>query len=100
MANSNPDTSGSLSYDIMEVIIRILKYLFEGLVVATAAYIMPGRKLNFEEILTLGLVAGATFSILDLFAPSIGITMRQGAGFGMGLNLVGGVSTNGMPNRR
>lgn len=94
------EPQSSITYDIVEIVMRILKYLFEGLVVATAAYIMPGKKLNFEEVLILGFVAGACFSILDLFAPSVGISMRQGAGLGMGINLVGGLSTNGMPIRR
>lgn len=94
------ETQSSITYDVVEIVMRILKYLFEGLVVATAAYIMPGKKLNFEEVLILGFVAGACFSILDLFAPSVGISMRQGAGLGMGINLVGGLSTNNIPMRR
>ena len=35
------------------------------------------------------LIAGMTFSILDMFTPSIGVTARQGAGFGIGAGLVG-----------
>ena len=29
-----------------------------------------------------------TFSISDMFAPTIGVTARQGAGFGIGAGLV------------
>jgi hypothetical protein len=29
------------------------------------------------------------FAILDAVSPSIGVTARQGAGFGLGANLVG-----------
>ena len=36
-----------------------------------------------------GLVAAATFSLLDLFAPSVSGSARQGAGFGVGAGLVG-----------
>ena len=37
------------------------------------------------------LVAAATFAVLDLFAPnsSVASAARQGAGFGIGANLVG-----------
>lgn len=77
------------SLDGREVLVRIFKYLLEGVVVAFAAYFLPGRKMNVTEILVLGLVAAATFSVLDLFAPSIGASVRSGAGFGVGMNLVG-----------
>jgi hypothetical protein len=76
------------SFDVMEIVVRILKYLFEGLVVATAAFFFPGKKPKVEEVMFIGFVAAATFSLLDLFAPSIGVSARQGAGFGMGANLV------------
>ena len=33
-------------------------------------------------------VASATFAILDMYAPTIGVTARQGAGFGIGASLV------------
>ena len=42
-----------------------------------------------EEILIIALVAAATFAVLDLFAPAIGASVRTGAGFGIGANLVG-----------
>ena len=87
----------SITYDVVEIVMRILKYLFEGVVVATAAYMMPNASLKLEETLMLGLIAGATFSILDLFAPSIGIHVRQGAGLGVGVNLVGGINNKGLP---
>ena len=61
------------SFDVMEIVVRILKYLFEGLVVATAAFFFPGKKPNVEEVMFIGFVAAATFSLLDLFSPSIGV---------------------------
>lgn len=78
------------SLDLGEVIRRALKYLFEGFAVGLAAYFIPsGRKLKFEEILMIALVAAATFAILDMYTPAIGGAMRTGAGFGLGANLVG-----------
>ena len=72
-----------------EIVNRVIKYLVEGLFVAVAAIYIPKRSLNVEEVLTLGLVAASVFAILDVVSPSIGYTARQGAGFGLGANLVG-----------
>jgi ABC-type Co2+ transport system permease subunit len=76
-------------FDIAELVKRIIKYLVEGLMVAIAAYAIPKRSLNIEEIILLALTAAATFSILDTYVPSIAVTTRSGAGFGIGANLVG-----------
>ena len=75
--------------NIQELIRRIIKYLIEGFMVAIAAYAIPARSLNIEEILALTLTATATFAILDTYIPSIGTKTREGAGLGIGLNLVG-----------
>lgn len=71
-----------------ELIKRIIKYLVEGLMVAIAAFAIPKRSLNVEEIVLLALTAAATFSILDTYIPTMGSTARSGAGFGIGANLV------------
>ena len=75
-------------FDISELIKRIVKYLIEGLMVAIAAFAIPKRSLNLEEIALLALTAAATFAILDTYIPSMGATARSGAGFGIGANLV------------
>lgn len=74
--------------NVSELIKRIIKYLVEGLMVAVAAYAIPKRSLNLEEIIFIALTAAATFSILDTYIPSMGATARSGAGFGIGANLV------------
>jgi ABC-type Co2+ transport system permease subunit len=56
--------------------------------VAIAAYAIPKRSLNVEEIVLIALTAAATFSILDTYIPSMGVSARTGAGFGIGANLV------------
>ena len=76
-------------FDLNELVKRIIKYLVEGLMVAIAAFAIPKRSLNLEEIALIALTAAATFSILDTYIPSIGVTARSGAGFGIGANLVG-----------
>ena len=74
--------------NVAELVKRIIKYLVEGLMVAIAAYAIPKRSLNIEEIILIALTAAATFSILDTYVPSMGATARSGAGFGIGATLV------------
>jgi len=74
--------------NISELVKRVIKYLVEGLMVAIAAYAIPKRSLNIEEIILIALTAAATFSILDTYIPSMGVSARSGAGLGVGLNLV------------
>lgn len=76
-------------FDIQELIKRIIKYLVEGFMVAIAAYAIPKRSLNLEEIALIALTAAATFAILDTYLGSMAVTARSGAGFGIGANLVG-----------
>ena len=78
---------------------QIVKYALEGLMVAFAAMIIPQKgALKPEDVLSLALVAAATFAVLDLLAPvdengvedqRIANAARAGAGFGIGANMVG-----------
>jgi hypothetical protein len=74
-----------------ELVKRAIKYLVEGLMVAIVAFVIPPEKraLKYEEIATIALMAAASFSILDTFTPSMGVSARSGAGAGIGLNMVG-----------
>ena len=75
--------------DVPELARRIVKYMIEGFVVAIAAFAIPKQSMNVTEILLLALTAAATFSILDTFIPSMGVSARNGTGLGIGLNLAG-----------
>ena len=75
--------------DFPELIKRIVKYVIEGLIVAIAAFAIPKQSMNIMEIGLLALTAAATFSILDTFIPSMGVSARNGTGLGIGLNLSG-----------
>jgi len=77
------------AFDLQEVIKRAVKYLVEGGAVAVAAYYIPKKKMNVEEIVMIAITAAATFALLDMYAPSIGSAARQGTGFGIGANLSG-----------
>ena len=72
-----------------ELVKRAIKYLVEGVMVAIVAFVIPQKPLKFDEIAIIALMAAATFSILDTFVPSMGVSARTGAGFGIGANLVG-----------
>lgn len=78
----------SNSFDFGELVKRAIKYLVEGFVVAIVAILVPRKPLNAEEITIISLTAAAVFAILDVFIPSMGSSVRQGAGLGLGFNLV------------
>ena len=79
-----------MDYSMGDLLTTLLKYLIEGLVVAfVALLVMNPKKPNFGELMTIGVAAFATFALLDTVSPTIGLTARQGAGFGVGANLVG-----------
>ena len=48
-------------FDYSEAGSRLMKYLFEGLVVAFIAIILPKNKLEWNEIWLLALTAACTF---------------------------------------
>ena len=75
--------------DVEELLKRATKYLVEGIMVAIAAYAIPKRSLNVDEVLLIALTAAATFTIMDAYLPSMAGAARTGAGFGIGGNLVG-----------
>jgi hypothetical protein len=53
--------------------------------------LIPKKQLNVEEIVIIALTAAATFSILDVFIPAMGVSARNGGGFALGTGLVGGL---------
>ena len=83
------DKTTAPSLDLADIVSRLVKYALEGLAVAVAAYLLPGKVLKLSEIGMIALVALATFAVLDIYAPSVGASARTGAGFGIGANLVG-----------
>ena len=68
----------------------VVKYLLEGVAVAMAAFYLTKKNTDLQEVMMIALVAAGTFLVLDQFAPGVAGGARQGAGFGIGGNLVGG----------
>lgn len=89
MTDAPKAAPASMGVDFADLIKRLVKYALEGLAVAVACYLLPGKKLRADEIGTIALTALAVFAILDIYAPSVGSSARTGAGFGIGANLVG-----------
>jgi len=81
--------SSSFSVDGKEIVVRLIKYLLEGSMVAVAAALIPKKTPDLQEILIIALIAAATFSLLDLFAPSIGSAARTGTGIAAGASIIG-----------
>jgi ABC-type Co2+ transport system permease subunit len=82
--------------DFSELVKRIIKYLVLGLVIAVVSIVIPKKSLNLEEVVILALSAAASFSILDVFVPSIADAARTGAGFAIGSSISGGLRVAGM----
>jgi hypothetical protein len=89
MADSSKAVAVPMGLNMGDLVSRLVKYAFEGLAVAIAAYFFPGKTLKMSEIGMIALTALATFAVLDVYAPSVGASARTGAGFGIGAGLVG-----------
>jgi hypothetical protein len=87
--DSKPKPTPAPGFDVADLVTRLIKYLLEGLAVAIAAYVIPGKTMRASEVGMIALSATATFAILDIYAPSVGSSARTGAGFGIGAGLVG-----------
>jgi hypothetical protein len=75
------------NFNLKEVLKRMLKYFIEGLVVSFAAFWIPKRKMDVEEILVIAITAATTFAVLDMWAPAVSTAARWGTGFGIGASL-------------
>tara|TARA_A100001015_G_C14968759_1_gene704191 strand:- start:83 stop:364 length:282 start_codon:yes stop_codon:yes gene_type:complete len=88
------NTDQRFEFDITEIIKRAIKYLLEGAAVALAARYIPAQKIDIKEISMIAFTAACMFAILDMYAPSVSIAARQGAGLALGSNVVGGINVN------
>ncbi len=77
------------TFDTRELCRRTVKYLLMGAVIAVCALILPKQKIDFEAVIALALISGATFAIIDTFIPTMTYPVQLGAGFGIGAGLVG-----------
>lgn len=52
---------------------RVVKYVLLAVVVILASIVLPKNNLDTETAICIGLVAAATFAILDMFAPNVAV---------------------------
>lgn len=78
----------NIDIDIKEIMKRALKYLLEAAAIALAARYIPNYKLDIREIIMIAITGAIMFAILDIYAPSLSNSARQGAGLGIGLKFV------------
>ncbi len=76
-------------FNYQDLLLKIVKYLLQGLAVSVAAYYIPNKKTDLQEVATIALTAATVFLVLDTLAPTIGQGARRGAGFGIGAAQVG-----------
>lgn len=94
----NYTTQYNPSSTIMSVLSTAMKYVVEGSAIALAAFVIPQKKMNLHEIIMIALTGAAVFAVLDMFAPSVGSSARQGAGLGIGASMVGAVGMQPIGN--
>lgn len=85
------NNSERFELDLVEVVKRAVKYLLEGAAVALAARYIPSEKIDMKEIAMIAFTAACVFAVLDMYAPSVSVAARQGAGFALGSSTVGGL---------
>ena len=69
---------------------QITTYVLEASTIALVSYYILGKSTLDRGVLMLMITIAASHIIMDLFAPKIGLASRQGSGFAIGSNLVGG----------
>ena len=65
----------------------LVKYLLQGLAVAVVSFMILKGKATGEELLTIGLVAAASYAVMDSLAPTMGVGARLGTGLTLGSQL-------------
>lgn len=74
-------------FDIQEFLRNLFKYLIEGVGVAVATFLISGQRYGLQEVGLIGLSAGVTLMLLDMYAPGVAAGARQGTGYGLGLQM-------------
>ena len=77
------------SFNSRELCKKVVKYILQGAIISIAVLLLNKNKPDFEAVVALGLIASATYAIIDLFAPSLTMPVNLGVGFGVGAQLVG-----------
>lgn len=82
---------------IQDLVARTIAYAVEGIAVALAAFWIPRKKPDLQEVAMIGLTAATSLAVLDVLAPKMGHHTRKGAGLGIGASMVGLQGLPGVP---
>lgn len=77
--------------DFTELLVKALKYLFQGLAIAIVAHLLDmigPHKLTGWEVAILGATAACVFAIFDVVSPSLSESTQQGIGLATGFKLM------------
>jgi len=76
---------------VSQVVMNVVRAFVEGLAVAVAAVFIAKHALPMREVIGIATTAAVVFLVLDskFVSPVYSASVRQGAGFGLGANLVG-----------
>lgn len=74
---------------------KIIRYFTESLVICIVALYIPKINLDLKEILKISLTGTFTLMIIDLYAPDIGIYLRQGLGGVISFKNINGTQLKG-----
>ena len=74
---------------------KIIRYFTESLVICIVALYIPKINLDLIEILKISLTGTFTLMIIDLYAPDIGIYLRQGLGGVISFKHINGTQLKG-----
>lgn len=71
-------------------LVILIVYLLESFAITFAIYMVAKKSLTMKQLSCIFITIATTILILDVFAPEIGLSARQGHGFAAGFTLVGG----------
>lgn len=78
------------SIDTKSLCRNVVKYLTLGFTVSIVLILLAKNKLNLTEIVSVSLIVGAVYAILDTFAPNLSYPAQLGTGLAIGAQLGGG----------
>jgi hypothetical protein len=81
-------------FDFRQILKQMIKYTIEGLAIAIAAFYIPYLftkgmvKPTIMQVVSIGITGSLVMAILDQYSPMVSVGVRQGAGLGIGFNMV------------
>lgn len=78
----------------MQIVELLVKYFIHGAVIIGLAFALGKGRRDWNNLLVMAIGSALSFLLLDIFSPVVSQSARKGAGFGMGMEMVGGAPDN------